>query len=405
MRKKSVLYYFDKSLVEPIPRLHGTRQMELLASQREIVVVSTEPGARSAAEQETFDATVASLAEHGVRHEPITRGGGRLAQIARASLVLFRHVRAGRGDILHCRSYMPSVAGWLVSAVTRARFVFDMRGLFVDEYVFEGALEEGTLRYRFARLLERRLLRAAGAIVVVSERFRDHLLTRPDLSGFMGGKRIFVIPNRTEVDSFTGNERESIRAELGWSDATIGIYSGSTAEWHRVDRTIEAAARLARLEPEARFLFLVYPEREKAMAMAEAAGLGPERARFLTLAPAEVPAHLGAADFAFMLIEPHISKQVCAPIKFAEYLAAGLPVVAGGGLGDTEEWIRSGKLGVLVEQRDPDGVAEATSDMLSSDDFRRGLMKERCRTFAKERLDMALTTREYEAVYEEIDRA
>ena len=121
--------------------------------------------------------------------------------------VIFRGVR-----ILHCRSYVPAIMGLLVRTLTPTRLLFDMRGLFVDEYLLEGALREGSPKLALARWLERRLLFRSDAIVVVSERFRAHLLSRPDLRAKIRPERIHVIPNRVERTRFDSSQDQTVAA-------------------------------------------------------------------------------------------------------------------------------------------------------------------------------------------------
>ena len=55
----------------------------------------------------------------------------------------------------------------------------------------------------------------------------------------------------------------------------------------------------------------------------------------------EVPSYLSAADFAFALYRPSISKKYLSPIKNGEYWANGLPVILTEGIGDDSQIIDS----------------------------------------------------------------
>ncbi|MCK4408873.1 MAG: glycosyltransferase, partial [Candidatus Eisenbacteria sp.] len=232
-----VVYVFNKSLTEPIPRLHGLDQIRAMSGDRRFVVLSFEPRrhGRTPGERRLYDETLAWLTAAGVEHVSLPLLGNRWLEIPMGAvailfLVLFRGVRT-----IHCRSYIPALMGLLVRAVTATRLFFDMRGLFVDEYLLHGALVEGTLKLAFARWLEQRLLFSSDLVVVVSESFRSHLLVRSDLAVRLRPERVRVIPNRVDNDRFALDAagRRRARDDRGWSESTVGVFVGSTAAWHR----------------------------------------------------------------------------------------------------------------------------------------------------------------------------
>ena len=70
----------------------------------------------------------------------------------------------------------------------------------------------------------------------------------------------------------------------------------------------------------------------------------------LSVAPAEVPSYLAAADAGLAFIKRCISKLASSPTKNGEYLACGLPLVINGGVGDSDALINDWKAGVLIEE-------------------------------------------------------
>jgi glycosyltransferase involved in cell wall biosynthesis len=403
-----VIYVFNKSLTEPIPRLHGLDQIRAMSGRRRFVVLSLEPRrhGRTPEERRLYDETLAWLTAAGVEHVSLPLLGNRWLEIPMGAVailfqVLFRGVRT-----IHCRSYIPALMGLLVRTVTTTRLLFDMRGLFVDEYLLHGAFVEGTPKLAFARWLEQRLLFSSDSIVVVSESFREHLLARPDLTGRLRPERIRVIPNRVDLDRFAlgADGRRRARDDRGWSESTVGVFVGSTASWHRLDRTMGIMAAVMSELDDVRFVAAVYPTTEHAERIAVETGVPPKRVEFVTAGVAEMPALLAAADFGVMLIERHVSKEVCAPIKFSEYMAAGLPTVASSTIGDVTAWIEERKLGVIIEHDDVENAASVVAEFLASDEFRSGAARARCLEFAAGEMDMSKTLEDYETAYEDLDK-
>jgi len=68
----------------------------------------------------------------------------------------------------------------------------------------------------------------------------------------------------------------------------------------------------------------------------------------LTLQSSELPRYLAAADIGFLLRETDPVNAVASPVKFAEYLAAGLGVVTSPGLEGAAELVVSRRLGLAI---------------------------------------------------------
>jgi glycosyltransferase involved in cell wall biosynthesis len=406
MSRSRVLYVFAHSLGTPIPRLHGLAQIRTMAARgREFAVISFEPRARTPLEEAQYDEERSALASAGIDHVALPRLGTRWLEIPLGALAILRLVLFARVRTIHARSYVPAIMAALVRAVTPARVVFDMRGLFVDEYVLEGALVPGSGKLAFTRRLERWLLASSDVIVVVSERFREHLLTEPQFGGRVDAGKIRVIPNRVELARFEDavRSRAETRAARGYEGSIVGVFAGSTSAWHRLDLTADLMKRVMDERPDVRFVAAVYPSTDEAKRLVRELDIPPGRVELLTVGTASIPRIFAACDFGLMLIDSDVSKHVCAPIKFGEYLASGLPVVAGGGIGDACDWIESEELGLLV---DPYDVAESSCrvlDFFRSEAFASGRMRERARAFATARMDMSDTIDQYEDVYRKLD--
>jgi glycosyltransferase involved in cell wall biosynthesis len=407
VKRPRVLYIFHKSLTETIPRLHGLAQVRALSSRRPFVVVSFEPAAGRRAEEEMalYGEVRSWLRDAGIRHVGLPALGTRWLELPLGALAVLWLTVFLRVRIIHARSYIPALMALPVSLMTGARLLFDMRGLFVDEYLHDGALREGTFKLSVVRGLERWLLARSHAIVVVSEAFRGHLLARPDLRGVVSAERIHIIPNRVDLSRFAAAlaGREEERRVRGWEGSVVAVFTGSVAGWHRLDRTMEVMRDVMARLPSSRLVVAVYPDTAEAERIADRTGVPPERLEIATLPVEAIPRLLAAADLGLMFIESHVSKLVCAPIKFSEYMAAGLPAIASPGVGDTGAWIGRERLGIVVDHDAPSEAASRIVELVTSPDFVRGHARERCLRFAERELNMKDTLTQYESLYEELE--
>ncbi len=135
-------------------------------------------------------------------------------------------------------------------------------------------------------------------------------------------ERVLVTPTGVDLDRFTPPPNgDAIRRNLGLDVRFVIGWVGSFRPFHVLDQLVAAAPAV----PGTVLLFVGDgPERSRIEALASAAGV---RAVFTgTVEPDEMPQHLAAMDVGVVLADPrsfHYS-----PLKVAEYLAAGLAVVA-----------------------------------------------------------------------------
>jgi len=117
-----------------------------------------------------------------------------------------------------------------------------------------------------------------------------------------------------------------------------------------------------------------------------------------------VPAALTQARAGLSLIKPCLSKLAASPTKVGEYLAAGLPVIANPGIGDTDALLtgREGDgrepVGVIVRELTEEAYRKALFQLvdLLNDPGTAG----RCRAVAEEHLDLSrVGWRRYRRIY------
>ena len=79
----------------------------------------------------------------------------------------------------------------------------------------------------------------------------------------------------------------------------------------------------------------------------------PQRVKFLWLSTHEVGAYLSACDYGWLVRENTDTNRVASPVKFAEYLAAGLEVIISNELGDYSNYVLVNKAGFIWNNEVP----------------------------------------------------
>lgn len=158
-----------------------------------------------------------------------------------------------------------------------------------------------------------------------------------------------VVPCATEVEPGRKaiEQRLKTRTELDLEDNLVVGYCGSVMPWQKIPATLEFFRRISSLQPKARFLAITTSP-EAMWSEIAAAGLR-NVSRVVSTSHEEVPRYLAAADVGLLLRDSSIVNRVASPVKFAEYLACGVPVIITDSVGDYPEIVESQRIGLVIK--------------------------------------------------------
>ncbi len=130
------------------------------------------------------------------------------------------YLRGRRVALVHGRGYTGGLIAVMIARRSDARFLFDMRGFWVDERIEAGQWAEASLLVRGLRALEKRLLAEADAIVSLTEAGAEAL---PSLAPGVALPRVEVIPPAS-TSSASSLQKTRVRCGAG-SDWARGSFS------------------------------------------------------------------------------------------------------------------------------------------------------------------------------------
>jgi glycosyltransferase involved in cell wall biosynthesis len=345
--------------------------------------------------------------------------------IAAGARAAVRLVREHGIDVLHARAHVPLAMALLARRFTRSRLVFDIRGLMAEEYADAGVWEEGSLKFRAVKALERAGIRKADQLVVLTRAMREWLLGQ----GLAGEDRIEVIPCCVDFDRYAEAERADAVEEEGGvnadargahvetggaagqvkSNAEGGgeaerfevVYAGSVTGLYMLEEMGRFFSELRAREPRAFLRILTRSPPEEAAARLRAVGLGAEDFHVGGVSAREVPEILRRARLGLSFRKPTFSQVAASPTKIPEYLAAGLPVVSNAGIGDVDQLLEGERVGVVVRSFTPEELARSAEAALAL--AAEEGSKERCVAVARRHFDLrAIGGERYANVYRRI---
>ena len=141
------------------------------------------------------------------------------------------------------------------------------------------------------------------------------------------------------------NKVREIRAKHGYvNDDIVIAYSGSTAGWQSFNLVQPVLQHYLSMGKHYKALFLS-PDEPK---IRELSTEFPGQVRRVWVSHSDVPGVLQACDLGILVRDQSTTNRVASPTKFAEYLAAGLPVAISANLGDYSEFVAKHNCGFIV---------------------------------------------------------
>lgn len=182
-------------------------------------------------------------------------------------------------------------------------------------------------------------------------------------------ERVLITPTGVDLDLFdAAPDPTSLRRELQIEDRFVVGWVGSFRRFHAIENAIEAVAEL----PGATLLLVGDgPERPAVERLARERGVPTVFTG--TVPHGDLPVHLAAMDAAILTASAHASYHY-SPLKLAEYLAAGLPVVAPD-LGQLTERLSDGVDALLYPAGDSAALAATLRKLRDDPDLRTSLRR------------------------------
>ncbi len=278
-----------------------------------------------------------------------------LAGIRRASAL----VQKNRIEMVHARGHIPATIALALKKRFGTKMIFDLRGLMAEEYVDAGHWQKGSLPYRITKSTESQILAKTDAIVTLTERIWPIIREWQGLRGRAVHHE--VVPCCVDLSLFKFNEedRRRRRAELKIDDRFTMVYSGSLDGWYLTEKMADFFAAFLKRKPDAHLLWLTTGSHDRVRELMKGRNVEPRSFSVLSIASAEVPSYLAAADAGLAFIKRCVSKIASSPTKNGEYLACGLPLIINAGVGDSDVLINDWSAGVLVQDFTDEEFASA----------------------------------------------
>ena len=179
----------------------------------------------------------------------------------------FELQRKNKFSLVHCRSYIAADIGCEMKKKFGVKFLFDMRGSWVDERVDGGLWNLNNPFYKWIykkyKKKEAAYFQAADSIISLTEEGKQELMTWKCYNG----NQVHVIPCSADFELFsvtTPEQRQLARKKLSLPEKDIVVsYLGSIGTWYMLDEMLDFFVMLKQYYSNAKFLFITNGEDRK----------------------------------------------------------------------------------------------------------------------------------------------
>lgn len=296
-------------------------------------------------------------------------------------------------QILHARSYVPSVMALIIKHLSGVKFLFDMRGFWADERVDGGLWQPNGRMFQLAKWFERRFLLGADHVISLTHAAVMEMEKISYLKDAM--PPVTVIPTCVDLKRFCVQEKPK-----DYNNFVLG-YVGSAGTWYLFEVAVACFRELLVLKPDSRFLIVNRNEHDHIKACLHTGGVPLNKVEIRTANHAEVPAQMARMNVGIFFIKPVYSKKASAPTKLAEFLGCGVPCLGNAGVGDMAEVLEGENVGVALRSFDEAAIRIGLELVLQLAQDPR--TSSRCVDVAHKHFSLEKGVARYQRIYADLD--
>lgn len=300
--------------------------------------------------------------------------------------------------IIHARGYIPGIIAYFLKMLCKAKFIFDTRGFWPEEKVDAGAWEKRGILYNLVKYIEKKMIAFSDEIIVLTEAARKIIANLYDKLA----NDINVIPCCVDLEVFSPGLTKPLSFSLPENRLVIS-YIGSIGTFYNFEETVKFFRSFRSEFPGAYLLILANSGKEQVLNVLEYFQVSPEDYSIFSAVNKDVPLFLSRCAFSLIFYRRALSGAGCCPIKFAESLACGVPVIINHGIGDCGRIVEEEDIGVVLKEYSLAEYKEIIPKIKGLLERKREVA-EHCRLTAKKYFSLSNGVKEYFSLYEKLNQ-
>ena len=357
-----------------IPYLNG-----LSAKGHELFLISCE---KNPAHDEEYKTVALLLKENKIKWFPLKYTSkppvlSTIYDVMKIKKLAKKIIKENSIEIIHCRSYIASLAGLVMKKKYGLKFIFDMRGFYADERIDGNLwnLKNPVYKsvYKYFKRKEKQFLFNADYIISLTENAKNIIqgwkLTPKLLP-------IEVIPCCADMDVFNKKnineeEKNKWRKKLKIDDSDFILsYIGSLGTWYMPNEMLDFFKVLLKEKKNSKFLFITPDIPATIIEKAISKGIPTDSIIVQKAARNDVATLISLSGISIFFIKPVFSKSASSPTKMGEIMGIGVPLICNANVGDVDTIINNSHAGYIIntlDEQNYEAAIEAMTGLLKTE--------------------------------------
>lgn len=253
-------------------------------------------------------------------------------------------------DIIHCRSYIPTLSVFFINKIKKIKYIFDIRDFWADEGI---EIKKYKFIYNFIKKIEGKMIHESIHTVCLTTKAKKYILNKyfKDCLDKYSNK-ITVIPCGTDFELFNPdklkiNIKNRIKKKFNPHNKNILLYYGSIGKNYLIDKKINFFKNINRLN-EWKFIFLVNNNFNELNNYLLSKGLKNNNFSIINSKREQLPYFLSLANLSIFFYRQGMRSLGCSPTKLADLFSMNIPIITDKNLGDMDSIISFSKNNSLL---------------------------------------------------------
>ena len=396
---KNLLYITYDGLLDPVTKSQVLPYLKELSRKGFSITALSFEKSEKIKEKNSIYIVKKELKEYGIKwlllkyhKSPIIPAT--IFDILQGLFLSLRIIYTGKIRIIHTRGYITALIGLFLKYLSGKKLIFDKRGFWPEEKVDAGEWKKNGILYSVVKRLEKHLILKSDEIVVLTEAAKRYLCDRFPLAS------ITVIPCCVDINLFRANASTDIRPEKARGKFII-TYLGSLGTYYDLEAMISFLKIFKMKKSEVFFWIVTNCPYKEVHILIQKSQINSSDYAVSSLDYRKIPFVLTSSDVSIIFYRRRLSRIGCSPIKFAESLACGVPVIINSGIGDIEEIIKKEKVGVVVDYFSDTSFQKLSNELIHF--LSEGApLRSRCRKVAEKYFSLSDGVEQYRKVYQRL---
>ncbi len=393
-----VLYITYDGLLEPLGQSQVWQYVSILSEEHSITILSFEKKS-DIVNKKKLESFKREVDSYGVEWIPLSYHK-RPTLFATMYDVVFGFfyglyiVKKNKINLIHARSYIPTLIAMMLKKIIGIKYIFDMRGFWADEKVDGGTWGKSSLIYRLVKFLECKFFKNSDAIVSLTN------VSKKDIELLECTKQmvhnIHVIPTCVNMKLFSLSN-PSIKLPTKKIKFVLG-YVGSVDTFYMFDEVLDYFKLLiSMLDGKYKLLIINRNQHEYIKEKLLEFDIDEDFVEIKAVDYGDVHKEIDHMNAGIFFYKPLFSKRSTAPTKLGEFLSCGKPCLTNRGVGDTEAILTESNVGVVVSDFESERFSSLENLIKLANDY--PSTQSRCRDTAEKYFSLDAGSKKYSQIY------